>query len=155
MLLDHSCLDGSLLTFLIQLCIKKKKKCFQTLQNYNSLRDDSHITQYLKLFHSRNTCRTFSPTYCRKWQPLIYLQLISFIHFLYSYCFWIISHIQTYLDLFSKFLFFTRLFSSLCIFKPILCIFHTFSTFFLLLSYCHSENISLLSEYSFYIIFTV
>ena len=107
MLLDHSCLDGSLLTFLIQLCIKKKK-CFQTLNIYNSLRDDSHITQYLKLFHSRNTCRTFSPTYCRKWQPLIYLQLISFIHFLYSYCFWIISHIQNYLDLFSKFLFFTR-----------------------------------------------
>ena len=131
MLLDHSCLDGSLLTFLIQLCIKKKK-CFQTLQNYNSLRDDSHITQYLKLFHSRNTCRTFSPTYCRKWQPLIYLQLISFIHFLYSYCFWIISHIQTYLDLFSKFLFFTRLFHL----SAFLSLFFVYSILFPLFFFC-------------------
>lgn len=111
MLLDHSFLDGSLLTFLIQLCsLFFFFLCFQTLQNYNSLRYDSHITQYPKLFHSRNTRRTFNPTYCWKWQSLVYLQLLSSLHFLSSYCFWIISQIQTYLDWFSKFLFFTTFF---------------------------------------------
>ena len=133
---------------------KKKKKVFKHYKIITAW-DDSHITQYLKLFHSTNTCRTFSPTYCRKWQPLMYLQLLSFIHLLSSYCFWIISQIQTYLDLFSKFLFFIRLFHLSAFLSP----FFVYSILFPLFFFCSHTVIPrtfpCFLSIPFYIIFTV